>query len=351
MDANVQWVFTSTFLLGLASGMIGSFALLKKQSLLGDAMAHAALPGVCLAFLLYKEKSLFLFFIGAALSGLLATFFIQQIVRFTRVKEDTAIGLVLSVFFGIGIVLLTFINQHSQGNQSGINDFLFGQAASLIESDVKMLSAVALTLIALIALFFKEFKLITFDPAFARGLGLPVSLLNGVLMFLIVAVVVTGLQAVGVVLMSALLITPALAARYWTEELGWMVVLAGLFGGLSGVIGTYLSTLATGMPTGPLIIVAATILFLFSFLFAPKRGLLSKAIRLHRLRCEHVLKQLYEQGRIEIEDYRYLKWLEKRGFVCKEQESWYLTEKGIKRVTRSHENDVSQTICRSEVSQ
>jgi manganese/zinc/iron transport system permease protein len=247
--------------------------------------------------------------------------------------------------------LLTWINQHSQGNQSGINDFLFGKAASLVESDVKVLSAVALTLIVLVTVFFKEFKLITFDPAFARGLGLPVSLLNGVLMFLIVAVVVTGLQAVGVVLMSALLITPALAARYWTDRLSIMIVLSGLFGALSGVIGTYASTLAEGMPTGPLIIVAATFLFLLSFLFAPKRGLFSKAIRLSRLRYEHVLKQLHEQNQIEIKEHRSLKWLEKRGFVRKEREGWRLTEKGMKRVAPSHKNDVSQTMRRSEVSQ
>ncbi|MBE2914007.1 MULTISPECIES: metal ABC transporter permease [Anoxybacillus] len=296
MDVNVQWVFTSMALLGLASGMIGTFALLKKQSLIGDAMAHAALPGICIAFLFYGQKSLLVFLIGAACSGYMATVFIQFIVKHTRIKEDAAIGIVLSVFFGLGIVLLTWINQHEGGNQSGINDFLFGKAASLTGNDVNVLTITAVLMVITILFFFKEFKIITFDRAFAQGIGIPVSLLNGVLMFLIVSVVVIGLQAVGVVLMSALLITPALAARYWTERLGWMTLLAGVFGALSGVAGAYVSLIAY-VPTGPLVIIFATALFLFSFLFAPKRGLCSKIIRRHVERKKLRVKQLmYERG-------------------------------------------------------
>ncbi|WP_043964191.1 metal ABC transporter permease [Anoxybacillus thermarum] len=296
MDINVQWVFTSTALLGLASGMIGTFALLKKQSLIGDAMAHAALPGICIAFLLYGQKSLLLFLIGATCSGYIATICIQFIVKHTRVKEDAAIGIVLSVFFGLGIVLLTWINQHEGGNQSGIHDFLFGKAASLTGSDVNVLTVTAVTVIIMILIFFKEFKIITFDRAFAQGIGIPVSLLNGVLMFLIVSVVVIGLQAVGVVLMSALLITPALAARYWTEKLEWMTLLAGGFGALSGVAGAYISLIAYA-PTGPLVIIFATVLFIFSFLFAPKRGLCSKMIRRHIERKKLQSQQLmYKRG-------------------------------------------------------
>ncbi|KFZ43405.1 metal ABC transporter permease [Anoxybacillus sp. KU2-6(11)] len=297
MDINVQWVFTSMVLLGLASGMVGTFALLKKQSLIGDAMAHAALPGICIAFLLYGQKSLLVFLIGAACSGYIATVCIQFIVKHTRIKEDAAIGIVLSVFFGLGIVLLTWINQHEGGNQSGINDFLFGKAASLTGSDVNVLTVTAVTMIiTILVFFFKEFKIITFDRAFAQGIGVPVSLLNGVLMFLIVSVVVIGLQAVGVVLMSALLITPALAARYWTEKLEWMTLLAGVFGALSGLAGAYMS-LITYVPTGPLVIIFATALFLFSFLFAPKRGLCSKIIRRHVERKKLRVKQLmYERG-------------------------------------------------------
>jgi len=298
MDANTQWVLLGTLLLGLASGLIGSFALLKKQSLIGDAMAHAALPGICIAFLLYGAKSMSWFMIGASIAGLLATLFIQKIIQYTRIKEDTAIGLVLSVFFGFGIVLLTYINQSSKGNQSGIDDFIFGQAASLVGSDVKLISGIAVILIGVTIILFKELKLLAFDPQFAKGIGLPIGLLNGLLMMLIVSIVVIGLQAVGVVLMSALLITPAIAARYWTERLDRMVIIAAIIGAFSGVFGTILSTTTNGMPTGPLIIVAATIIFLFSLVFAPKRGMLAKAIRNAQLRRtvmrENVLQTFYD---------------------------------------------------------
>ncbi|MFX3623432.1 MAG: iron chelate uptake ABC transporter family permease subunit [Ectobacillus sp.] len=297
-DANTQWVVIGTLLLGLASGVLGSFALLKKQSLIGDAMAHAALPGICIAFLLYGAKSMLLFLISAALAGLFATFLIQKIIQLSRIKEDTSIGLVLSVFFGFGIVLLTFINQNGNGNQSGLDDFIFGQAASLVGTDVKIISAIAVILLLAIILLFKEFKILAFDPQFAKGIGLPVGLLNGLLMSFIVCAVVIGLQAVGVILMSAMLITPAIAARYWTEQLNKMVIIAGAIGALSGVIGTLLSTTTKGMPTGPLIIVAATIMFLFSLIFAPRRGLLMKGIKLYRTRKlvarEHVLQTLYD---------------------------------------------------------
>ena len=261
-DPNVQWVLLGTILLGIASGVIGSFALLRKQSLLGDAMAHAALPGICIAFLIYGAKSMSWFLIGASISGLIGTYCIQAIIKHSRIKEDTAIGLVLSVFFGFGIVLLTYIQQNGSGNQAGLDSFIFGQAAAIVGLDVQIISVIAFVLIFITFILFKELKLITFDPQFAQGIGLPIKWLNGLLMTMIVGAVVIGLQAVGVILMAAMLITPAIAARYWTERLDHMVVLAGMIGGISGVVGTLLSTLSRGMPTGPLIILAATILFL-----------------------------------------------------------------------------------------
>lgn len=283
-DPNTQWVLSGTILLGIASGVLGSFALLRKQSLIGDAMAHAALPGICLAFLLTSSKSIAWLLLGALLTSLIGSYCIQIIVRFSRIKQDTALGLVLSVFFGIGIVLLTYIAQSGAGNQSGLNTFIFGQAASLVGQDVRIISGVALVLLFITSLLFKEFKLITFDPEFAQGLGLPVRFLSGLLMLLIVAAVVVGLQAVGVVLMAAMLITPAISARYWTDNLAKMIVIAGGIGALSSVSGVILSTLAKGLATGPLIIVCATVIFLFSLFLAPQRGLVSKLIRHYRVK-------------------------------------------------------------------
>ncbi len=296
---NTQWVLAGTLLLGAASGVLGSFVLLRKQSLIGDAMAHSALPGVCLAFLFTGQKSLPFFLLGAALAGLLGTWCIQLISRLSKTKEDSAIGIVLSVFFGVGIILLTYIQQQGAGSQSGLDSFLFGQAASLVRQDIILIAGISAALLLLCIVFFKEFTLITFDFAFAKGLGLPVRFLNGLLACLIVCAVVIGLQTVGVILMAAMLITPAIAARYWTERLTGMMVIAGVTGGVSGVSGTLLSTTMKGMATGPLMILSATLIFLFSMICAPKRGLAAKAIRLIRLRRktarDQVLLTIYEQ--------------------------------------------------------
>ncbi|AST92968.1 MULTISPECIES: metal ABC transporter permease [Sutcliffiella] len=351
-DPNVQWVLIGTSLLGIASGVLGSFALLRKQSLLGDAMAHAALPGICIAFLIYGAKSMSWFMIGAALSGLIGTYCIQAIIKHSRIKEDTAIGLVLSVFFGLGITLLTYIQQLGKGNQAGLDSFIFGQAASIVGSDVNIITTVSIILIATTILLFKELKLITFDAQFAQGIGLPVKWLNGLLMTLIVCAVVIGLQAVGVVLMAAMLITPAISARYWTERLDYMVIISGVIGGVSGVIGTLLSTLTRGMPTGPLIILAATMMFLFSLLFGVKRGVLFQAYKLLMVRkqvvLENILTSLYNEtekslassnciGVVNIKEsenslftpFIYKRLMKEKLISIDENYQIYLTEKGL----------------------
>jgi manganese/zinc/iron transport system permease protein len=275
-DPNVQWILLGSMLLGLSSGVIGSFAYLRKQSLMGDALSHAALPGVCIAFMLSGSKSIVLFLIGAAAAGIIATFGIGYITRNTRIKQDSALAIVLTVFFGLGIVLLTKIQHSGNGNQSGLDKFLFGQAASMIHSDVVIMAIISVVLVGICSLLFKEFKLLSFDAGFARGLGYPVAFLDQLIMFLIVVAVVVGIQAVGVVLMAALLITPAVSARYWTEKLGRMVVLSGLFGAFSGLVGTFISASGNNLPTGPLTVLVATALFVFSVVAAPRRGLLSR---------------------------------------------------------------------------
>lgn len=277
-DPNMRWILSGCMLLGLGSGVIGSFAYLRKQSLMGDALSHAALPGVCIAFLITGTKSLLGFLIGAAAAGVLATLAIHGLSRYTRIKPDSAIAAVLSVFFGLGIVLLTDIQHGGSGNQSGLDKFLFGQAATMVMSDVYAMMAVSALLIGLCTLLFKEFKLVSFDPAFARGLGFPSALLDQLLMLLIVVAVVVGIQAVGVVLMAALLITPAVSARYWTERLSVMVVLSGAFGAVSGIVGTLASAQVAGLPTGPAAVLCATAVFVLSLLFGPRKGFVAQAV-------------------------------------------------------------------------
>nr|WP_026681865.1 metal ABC transporter permease [Priestia megaterium] len=278
-SANLQWVLIGSLLLGFASGVIGSFVLLKKQSLISDAMAHAALPGVCIVYILFQVKSVPFLLAGAAVTSLIATQSIQTIVNRSRIKTDAAIGIIISVFFGLGIVLLTYIQQNSSGNQAGLDSFIFGQAASLVRSDVQLIAIGAFVLIILTALFFKEFKISIFDPQFARGIGLPVTFFNGVLLFLVVAVVVIGIQMVGVVLIATLLITPPISARYWTDRLGLMTILAGIFGAISGVSGAVLSTALHNLPTGPVIVLSASLIFFISLLFGSRKGLLFKGVR------------------------------------------------------------------------
>ncbi|KGP71253.1 metal ABC transporter permease [Pontibacillus yanchengensis] len=278
-NANTQWVLLGALILGFASGLIGSFVLLKKQSLIGDAMAHATLPGVCMAYLIFGVKSIPLFLLGAACTGLLATYFIQAIVKHSRIKTDASIGVVLSVFFGLGIVLLTYISKNTTGDKSGLDDFIFGQAAAMVKGDIQVIAVGSLLIILISSLFFKELKISIFDPLFAKGIGLPVGLFNGILMGLVVGIVVVGIQMVGVVLIAALLITPPLAARYWTDQLGHMSFLSGIIGAISGVVGTLISTTGEGLPTGPLIVLCASAIFLISLLLGTRKGLITKVVK------------------------------------------------------------------------
>jgi manganese/zinc/iron transport system permease protein len=299
-DPNALWVLGGTTLLGVSSGAIGSFAFLRKRGLMGDVLAHAALPGICIAFMLTGLKHPLVFLVGAIATGILASLSINGILRHSRIKEDTALALVLSVFFGAGIVLLTLIQQSGAGNQSGLDKFLFGQAASLVDEDLAVMGGVSALLLLICALFFKELKLLCFDAAFGRSLGFPMGAIDLLLMTMLVIGVVIGLQAAGVVLMAALIITPAAAARYWTDRLDRMVILSALLGGASGALGTVISTFSLHLPTGPLIVLAATAVFLFSLVFAPRRGLLAKALNLAKNRArtarENLLRTLYEEG-------------------------------------------------------
>lgn len=285
-DPNLRWVLASTLLLGISSGMLGTFALLRRRSLMGDVLAHAALPGICLAFMLSGSKATGVLLAGAAGSGAAAIAAVNGITRYSRIKEDTALALVLSVFFGFGVLLLTRISASGAANQAGLNNFLFGKAASMTSSDVTVMAGGALLLTVLLAFFFHEFKLVCFDPNFGAGIGRPVRYLDNLLMMLITGAVVIGLQAVGVVLMAAMLITPAISARYWTDNLKTMVVLSASFGALSGIVGTWLSTVASQIATGPVIVLTVTFLFFVSMVFAPRRGLLTHALRTRQLRSE-----------------------------------------------------------------
>lgn len=296
-DYTIQNVVVGATLLGLVSGVLGSFAVLRQQSLLGDTLSHAALPGICLGFLMAGARELPAILAGALFTAMLAALVMLLLTRSSRLKTDAGLGIALSIFFALGVVLLTYIQGTAGASQGGLDSFLFGQAAAILRSDLYVMAGIAAAALILVLALWKEFKLVAFDPGFAATLGLPVLVLETVLTVTIAFAVVIGLQMVGVVLMASMVIAPAVAARQWVRRLEAMVVLAALFGVISGIAGALVSAAGRNLATGPLIILSATVLVVVSLLFAPERGILWDALRRRRdrrrLQADRVLATLY----------------------------------------------------------
>lgn len=362
-DPNVRMVTLGTVMLSVSSAVVGVFTFLKKKSLVSDAVSHAVLPGICIAFWWTGTKNPLALTIGATFSGWLALQAIDLISRHSRIKEDTAIALVLSVFFGIGILLLTAIQHSGNAAQSGLDSFLFGKAAALVGTDLYVFGGLGLCLLATIFLFYKELKIISFDPQFARSVGLPVRRLDQLLTLLTMLAVVSGIQAVGMVLMAAMLVTPVVSARFWTHRLPVLIGLSAFFGALAALAGAFWSYTAPATPTGPSIVLAATLLAVASLIAAPERGLLSRwqRRRQHRRRvlAENVLKEWYKLGEADqqflaprIPQPDALKWkgspralrqtlqsLRQDGYLTRTGPHWQLTPEGYekgRRLARLH---------------
>ena len=356
LDLNLIWVLAGCALIGAGSSLVGVFTFLRKESLVGDAVAHSLLPGVVLAFMLFQVKSIWLLFPGALVAGWISLLSISGITRYSKIKPDTAIAIVLSVFFAIGIVLLTNVQQGDYGNQTGLDSFIFGKAASMLPSEINLFILVDLILIGVIALFYPYLKLFVFDPGFSKAIGIPVNFLNFILSTLTVLAVATGIQAVGVVLMAALIITPAAAARFFTHSLRSLIMLAVLFGVSCSVLGVLISYTAPAMPTGPWIVMVLSVVAVLSFVFSPGKGILSR----YRLRKRHlikvtdenVLKAMYHLSNNMNDEFvgltslsqarkfegqqlgNALKRLEKSGQILRNDHQIALTEKGKLRASR-----------------
>lgn len=349
-DYTLGTITLGTAVLGAVCGMLGSFAVLRKQSLLGDAISHAALPGIAIAFLITGTKDSNILLIGALVSGLIGTFWIRGIITKTHLKTDTALGLILSLFFGFGMLLLTFIQKQPNANQAGLDKYLFGQAATLVISDVVLMLIVTSVSLVILLLFWKEFKLLLFDADYTKTLGFNTKAIDVMITFFIVLAIVIGLQTVGVVLMSAMLLAPAAAARQWTNSLSVMLFLAAIFGMLSGVFGTAISASQDNLSTGPVIVLVAAVFVLVSFVFSPGRGLLFREIRFRQnrrdLKLKKTLQLMYDIAKTHenishphaimiLNDFQgftrgTLRKLEERQWIEVSQKSWMLTEKGFK---------------------
>ena len=280
---NTRVVVAGTTLLGIAAGVIGTFAYLRKRALMGDALSHATLPGIAVVFLWTANKNLLWLLVGATISGVLGVLTVIGLRRYSRLKEDAAIGVVLSVFFGVGMVLFSIIQKMNTGNEAGLQSFIYGQPAAMIQRDAYLIGAAALVVIIGVLALFKEFRLLCFDAQYAVTQGWPVVGIDILMMGLVVVTTVIGLQAVGLILVVALLIIPAAAARFWTDSLAAMTALAGLLGALSGWIGSMISALAARMPTGAIIVMTAGLFFFISMFLAPRRGVVAAVVRRWRL--------------------------------------------------------------------
>jgi ABC-type Mn2+/Zn2+ transport system permease subunit/Mn-dependent DtxR family transcriptional regulator len=296
-DPSLRNALLGSMLLGICCGLMGAFLVVRKLSLLGDALSHAVLPGVALGFLWNMSKDPVAIFIGATLVGLLGAATVQLLRATTRHKEDAALGFVLASFFGVGICLFTMIQNLPGGNKSGLDKFMFGQAAALGHGDVILLAIVTTLALGAVVVFYKEYAITSFDAGFARSLGMPVQVFHYSLMLLLAFAIVSSLQAVGVVLVSAMLVIPAAAAFLLTDRLRTMLILSAIFGMVAGGAGAFFSFVGRNLPTGPFMVLAAALVFAIGLFFGPRHGIVSRwwrqRSRSARISRENTLKAMY----------------------------------------------------------
>jgi len=303
-DYNTRVVLLGTAILGFAAGIMGTFMMLRRRAMISDVVSHSALPGIVAAFMISAGwagggKQLPVLLLGALISGFLGMICVHVIKTYSHIKEDAALGIVLSVFFGMGVVLLGFAQRMKTGSAAGLETFIYGKTASMLAADA-WLMAISATIIGIICLlFFKEFRLLCFDQEFAHAQGWPIHRLDALMTGLVVVVTVIGLQAVGLILMIALLIIPPAAARFWTDRLGHLVFLSAAIGSVSALMGAACSALFPRLPAGAMIVMMCAIFFLISLLIGSKRGIIRRLIHQSKLSSRisrhHLLRALFEQ--------------------------------------------------------
>lgn len=287
---NAALVAIGAALLGFSAGSSGTFLFLRKRALVCDAVAHATLPGVGIAFIVMVSlggdgRSLIGLLLGSAITAWVGLFLIEWIARHTRLAEDAAIGAVLSVFFGVGIVLLTIIQSMSSGRQAGLEGFLLGSTAGMLFQDAVVIAIGGSLAVLATWLMRRPMTLVAFDSEYAAAIGYNVRRVDLLMMGIVMGVTVIGLKLVGLILIVAMLIIPAVTARFWTERSGNVIWIAGAVGGASGYLGAVISASAPALPTGPIIVLVAAGCFVFSLLFAPVRGVLAAVIRHRRFQA------------------------------------------------------------------
>ena len=281
---NASLVTLGAALLGIVAGVAGTFLFLRKRALVSDAISHATLPGVGLAFIVMVAlggdgRALLGLMLGAAVSAGVGLLCVQGLTRRTRLGEDAAIGAVLSVFFGFGVVILTVVQSMNAGRQAGLEGFLLGSTAGMLRSEAALLAVSAALVLGLVLLLRRPLTLAAFDPGFAQATGWRPERVDLAMMGIVLLVTVVGLKVVGLILIVALLIVPPVTARFWTDQADLVVLMAGVLGGISGYVGAAISATAPDLPTGPIIVLVSFLLFSLSLLFAPGRGVVASAWR------------------------------------------------------------------------
>lgn len=301
-DYNTRIVIVSAMILGMASGIVGTFLLLRKRALMGDVLSHAMLPGVVIAFLMFASvglgKSLPILLCGAAVAAIVAMGAVMGLRRLTALADDSIMAIVLGSSFGLGALLLGVAIQSPTGNQAGLESFIYGKAASMTRADLWLIIGGAVVVLVVVVVLFKELRLLCFDEAFSGSIGRSVTLLDAVLLGAVITMTLVGLQAVGVILVIALLVIPPSAARFWTDDLRTTAVVAGLIGAIGCWGGVSASAMAPKMPAGAMIVLALAVVFLLSVFTGRTHGLLGRGWRAINLKRavgrDHVLRALYE---------------------------------------------------------
>ena len=348
---NATLVTLGALLLGLAAGVTGTFLFLRKRALVSDAISHATLPGVALAFIVMTlfgmdGRNLPGLLIGSAISAFLGLLCVQFLTRRTRLSEDAAIGAVLSVFFSIGVVLLTVIQTMSTGRQAGLESFLLGSTAGMLRADAILIALGGALVLTLVMLFRRPMTLVAFDPGFAETSGVNLNRVDLIMMGLVLGVTVVGLKIVGLILIVALLIIPPVTARFWSDRADRVVLMSGVLGGLAAWIGAAISASVPNVPTGPIIVLVSFTLFAASMLLAPSRGLLSTFLRHRRFQTGvHVRQGLLSlaQGQPIYEPFT-LRLLQREGLA---RADGVATEVGQARAARAHRDEKRWEIARA----
>ena len=301
-DFNTRVVVAGAMLLGAVGGLVGTFLLFRRRALIGDVLGHAMLPGVAGAFLVLQmvgiERNLPSLLAGGAVAAVLAGLTVMGFRRVSKIGDDAAMAIVLSGFFGLGVVLLSVVQTTGGGGQAGLEDFVFGKTASMVMADVQVIGIGGILVAGLALLLFKDLGLLCFDDAFAASLGRRVGLLDLVLLAMTVMTALIGLQAVGLILVVAVMVIPPATARFLTDDLRTTVVWSSCIGAAGCWIGVTLSALAPGLPAGAMIVLSMAGLFIIAVCFGPKRGLLPRWRLVRGLRRrvgrDHLLRSMLE---------------------------------------------------------